>query len=106
MKHRIFYVVLSLFGYHFVTFLDLDFASVVKGGMDPNKVRKDRKNLKHECQKINTSQNSSELFVVFFLLDFGGVSESVFFCALVAEVSQIGATSGHFSSYVAAKLGR
>ena len=31
-------------------------------------------------------------------------SWEVFFCALVAEMSQMGATWGHFSSYVAAKL--
>ena len=31
-------------------------------------------------------------------------SREVFFCALVAEMSQMGATWGHFSSHVAAKL--
>ncbi len=42
---------------------------------------------------------------MFFLLVFGGVSGSLFVCGLVAEVFQIEATPGHFSSYVAAKLG-
>ena len=39
-----------------------------------------------------------------FLLFLGGVSGSVF-CGLVAKVFRIEATSGYFSSYVAAKLG-
>ena len=41
---------------------------------------------------------------VFWLLFWRSAWKS-FFCGLVAEVFQIEATSGHFSSYVAAKLG-
>ncbi len=84
-------------------FSDLGFASVVKGGPGPNKAQEDRQTLKNGPRKGHHFRKNSVFFVMFFRCVLEGSCE-VFFCALGAEVSQMGATWGYFSSYVAAKL--
>ena len=86
-------------------FSDLGFASVVKGGPDPNTVREDRKTLKRGGQQLHKFSKRFILVRCVFFVGLGGVSGSVFFCGLVAEAFQIEATSGHFSSYVAEHFG-
>ena len=77
---------------------------MVKGGPGPNKVQEDRKALKNGTQSGPHFHKNSEFFIVFFCWFLEESWEVFFFCALVAEVSQMGATWGHFSSHVAAKL--
>ena len=92
-----------LLGVFFPFFSDLGFASMVKGGPGPNKVEKERKPYKTETKKDTTFiriLSFSQCAFRWFLEE----SWEVFFCALVAEVSEMGATWGHFTSHVAAKL--
>ena len=76
-------------------FSDLGFASVVKGSPDPSKVQEDRKTLKNGPQKGHHFHKNSEFFVMLFSLVFGK-SWEVFFCALVAEMPQMGLLGNTF----------
>ena len=90
----------------FITFLIISAKRKQKGAEGSQrvpKVKKNRKTVKVGIPKGDNFHKNCLCFAIVFSLIFGGVLRSVFF-TLVAEVSQMGATWGHFSSHVAAKL--
>ena len=104
MKNVLFFTCFChLLGVFLLLFSDLGFASVVKGGPGPNKVQEDRKTLENGPQKGYHFHKNSTFFVMLLSLVFGGVLGSVFL-RFGRRKSQMEATWGHFSSYVAAKL--
>ena len=90
------------FGVSICHFFGSGFASVVKGGPDPNKVRGDRKTPKNDTEKDRIFKRILNYSLCFFFVGFWRSAGKSFFCGLVVQTE---ATSGHFSSYVAAKLG-
>ena len=78
--------------------------SVVKCGPGPNKVEKETKTVKKGNQKREPVRTNSMFFCNVFFCCFLEKSWELFFGVLVAEVSQMGATWGHFSRHVAAKV--
>ena len=80
-------------------FLDLGFVSVVKGGPDPKKVRKNRKTQNMEARKDTIFCKHRICSLCFFVVFWRSLREC-FFCGLVATVSQTGTTLGHFCSHI------